>query len=79
MSIWRWVKSRLPWFRRRLREPDLDRGLRTHVELEAEDQAEAGVPPEETQCPARRALGNTAQTKEDLRTAWGFQRLETLL
>lgn len=71
--MWRWMKSG------RSREADLERELRTHVELEAEEQAADGVPPEDAGYAARRALGNTAQIKEDVRMAWGFQWLETLL
>ena len=73
MKLWRWV------VRRRQREADLERELRNHLELEAEEQQAAGVSPEEAAFAARRALGNTALIKEDVRAAWGFQWLETLL
>src|SRR5690348_15370735 len=66
-------------FRRRRRESDLERELRGHLELEAEDQQASGASPEEAAYAARRALGNATQIKEDVRTAWGFQWLETLL
>lgn len=71
--MWRRMKSR------RSREADLERELRAHVELEAEEQAAAGLPSEEAAYAARRALGNATQIQEDVRIAWGFQRLETLL
>ncbi|MDE3181262.1 MAG: ABC transporter permease [Acidobacteriota bacterium] len=73
MQFWR------PWSRRRTREAELDLELRDHIELEAEEQREAGASPEEATYAARRALGNTTQIKEDVRMAWGFHWLETLL
>jgi putative ABC transport system permease protein len=79
MKMWRRLKSWLPWNRRQTREADLERELRDHLELEAEEQQEAGMSSEEAAYAARRALGNTALIKEDVRTAWGFQWLETLL
>src|SRR5438445_108188 len=79
MRIRRIVESWLPWRRRRAREADLERELRDHLDLEAEEQREAGLSPEEAGYAARRTLGNTALIKEDVRMAWGFQWLETLL
>src|SRR5205823_8921074 len=74
MKFWRrWM------LRRDAREADLERELRDHLDLEAEEQREAGVSPEEAGYAARRALGNTVRIKEDVRMAWGFQWLETLL
>jgi predicted permease len=67
------------WSRKQARESDLDRELRTHIETEADEQEATGVPPEEAQYAARRALGNPTQIKEDVRMAWGLQWLETLL
>src|SRR5690348_1171290 len=66
-------------FRRHQPEAELERELRGHLELEAEDQQSAGASAEEAAYAARRALGNTAQIKEELRAAWGFQGLETLI
>lgn len=64
---------------RRRRESDLDRELRTHLDLEAEEQREAGVSPEQAQYAARRALGNMTFVKEDVRTMWRLASLETLV
>ena len=66
-------------FQRHQRESELERELRGHLELEAEDQQSARASPQEAAYAARRALGNTTQIKEDVRTAWGFQWFETLL
>src|SRR6516164_11716182 len=79
MGIRHRVVSWLPWYRRRVREVDLERELRDHLDLEAEEQQEAGLSPEEAAYAARRALGNTVRVKEDARMAWGLQWLENVL
>jgi predicted permease len=79
MGIWQRLKSWFPWNQRRQREADLERELRNHLELEAEERREAGLSSEEAAYAARRALGNTSLIREDVRTAWGFQWLDTLL
>jgi putative ABC transport system permease protein len=72
------LESWLPWYRRQAREAELERELRYHLDLEAEEQQEVGLSPEEAEYAARRALGNTVRIMEDVRMAWGFQWLETL-
>ncbi|HEY6344397.1 MAG TPA: ABC transporter permease [Bryobacteraceae bacterium] len=57
-------------FWRRKREHDLDRELRDHLNLEAQEQPDAYA--------ARRALGNTALIKEDVRETWGWMWLDRL-
>ncbi len=79
MGIRQLLDSWLPWKRRNVREADLDRELRDHLDLEAEEQQGAGLSREEAEYAARRALGNTLKIKEDVRVAWGFQWLETVL
>ncbi len=82
MAIWRRLESCLswfPWYRQRAREADLERELRDHLELEADEQRAAGLPPEEAAYAAHRALGNTLKIEEDVRTAWGLNQLETFL
>lgn len=54
-------------FWRRKREADLDRELRAHLDLEAEERGDAGA--------ARRALGNVGLIKEDVRRAWGWSSI----
>ncbi len=55
---------------------DLDRELRAHLDLEAEDQQESGRAVEEARYRAIRALGNTASVKEATRETWGWGWLE---
>jgi predicted permease len=73
MRFWR------VWSQQQSREADLERELRSDIDAETEEQRQAGLSVEEAACAARRALGNTTQIKEDVRMAWGFQWLETLL
>jgi len=53
------------------REDDLDKELRDHVDLEAEDRMDAGDPQSEARAAAIRQLGSVALIKEDVREAWG--------
>jgi predicted permease len=81
MAIWSRLESWLswfPWYRRQAREADLERELRNHLELEADEQRAAGLSPEEAAHAAHRALGNTLKIEEDVRSAWGFPWVETL-
>src|SRR5579871_769859 len=64
--------------RREDRERDLEREIRSHMELEEEEQRNAGVTPEEAAYAARRALGNTALIKEVTREMWGWASLGRL-
>ncbi|HEX7362698.1 MAG TPA: permease prefix domain 1-containing protein [Bryobacteraceae bacterium] len=50
--------------RRKSRDDDLDRELRSHLDLEAEEQQESGVSPEEARYAAKRALGNASSSKK---------------
>jgi predicted permease len=65
------------WWRRRTRDEDLERELRSHLELEAAEQQENGLTPEAARYSARRALGNTTLIKESTRAAWGGVWLES--
>jgi predicted permease len=68
----------MSWWRRKSREQDLDRELRSHLELEAEEQQNAGLQPDQANHAARRALGNTTLIKETTREVWGWTALERL-
>lgn len=62
------------WRRRKSRDEDLDRELRSH--LEAEEQREKGLAPEEAGYAARRAFGNPTLSKEKTRETWDWVWLE---
>jgi predicted permease len=59
-------------WRRNRREEDLERELRADLELEAEEQRERGLSAEAAGFAARRALGNAALVKEEVRAMWGW-------
>lgn len=63
-------------WRRKKREEDLERELQSHLELEAQEQRENQLLPEEARYAARRAFGNTTLVQEATREAWGFTRLD---
>jgi predicted permease len=66
-------------FSRTKRENDLDREIRGHLELEAEEQQDAGRTAEDARQAARRAFGNPALIKEDVRASWGWTSVEPWL
>jgi len=65
------------WKRRQTRENDLERELRSHLDLEAAEQTEAGLSEEEARYAAQRAFGNTALVMEDVRETWGWTWIES--
>ena len=56
---------------RRNREDDLERELRAHLDLEAEEARDGGLAPADARAAARRAFGNVGLAKESVREAWG--------
>ncbi|MBV9406414.1 MAG: hypothetical protein JO211_13800, partial [Acidobacteriaceae bacterium] len=60
-------------------EDELDRELRDHLELEAAEQQEQGMPAEEARFAALRSLGNIASIKESSREIWGRSMFDRLL
>jgi predicted permease len=61
---------RWPW--RQEREEDLERELRSDLELEAAEQRESGLSAEKARYAAQRAFGNTTLVKEEVREMWGW-------
>jgi putative ABC transport system permease protein len=68
----------MPWRWREERERDLERELRSDLELEAAEQQENGLPGDAFYA-ANRALGNLALFKEEVREMWGWTSIERLL
>ena len=68
----------MPWWRRRQRERDLERELRSDLELEAAAQQEKGLSPDEACHAARRAFGNTVLYKEEVRETWGWTSIDRI-
>jgi predicted permease len=63
----------------RKRDADLERELRSDLELEEEEQRERGMSPEEARHAAQRAFGNPTLIREQTRAVWGWTMLENLL
>src|SRR5215469_13799911 len=57
-------------------EADLERELRSDLELEAEEQQEAGIPADEARYRAMRSMGNPTLVKEDVRKTWRWTLVE---
>ncbi len=64
------------WWRRR--ERDLEREVRSHLELEAEDQLENGLPQEQARIAAEKAFGNATLVKEEIRAMSAWTALDRL-
>jgi putative ABC transport system permease protein len=68
---------KLHWLRRRsAKEAELREELRFHLEEDAQQRQDDGLPESEARWAARRELGNLALVEEDTRAAWGWTRLE---
>ena len=67
------------WWQIRKRDADLERELRSDLELEEEEQRENGLSAEEARYAARRAFGNTTLIREQTHEAWGWAPFERLL
>ena len=62
----------------RKRDADLERELRSDLELEEEEQRERGLSPEEARFAARRAFGNATFIHEQTHATWSWNWLESL-
>ena len=69
----------MAWWQMRKKDADLERELRSDLELEEEEQRESGVPPEEVRNAAMRAFGNPTLLHEQTRAVWSWNWMETLL
>jgi hypothetical protein len=61
----------MSWWQIKKRSADLERELRSDIELEEEEQQENGLPPEAAHYAARRAFGNATLIKEQTCETWG--------
>ena len=67
----------MTWWRIRKRDADVERELRSDLELEEEEQREHGVPPEEARYAALRAFGNPTLICEQTSAIWSWNWLES--
>jgi putative ABC transport system permease protein len=61
------------------RDDDLDRELRTHLELEAEERRAAGLSSPSAEYAARAEFGDIMLTKERTREMWGWSGIDKLV
>lgn len=66
------------WWQIKKRDADLERELRSDLDLEEEEQRESGVPAKEARYAAQRAFGNATLIREQTHEAWGSAPLERL-
>jgi hypothetical protein len=57
---------------------ELEEEMRSHLELQAEENRDAGMADAEARLAARRQFGNAALLKEESRGVWGWRWLEVL-
>src|SRR5580700_608970 len=67
------------WWRRKHSELDLEREIRSHLELEVQEREADGLLPDQARYAAQRAFGNTTFVKEVTREMWGWIWLERCL
>ena len=66
----------IPALTRRPADEEVDEEIRVHLELETQQQLDAGLSPAKAYTAAHRAFGNVSLVKEDTRAVWGFRRLD---
>jgi len=66
------------WWQIKKRDSDLERELRSDLELEEEEQREGGISEEEARYAALRAFGNPTLIREQTRAIWSWNWLESL-
>src|SRR6202451_4826368 len=68
----------MTWWQIRKRHADVERELKSDLELEEEERREHGVPPEEARYAALRSFGNPTLISEQTRAVWSWNWLESL-
>src|SRR5882672_2504656 len=66
------------WWQIKKRDADLERELRSDLELEEEEQREGGISEEEAHYAALRAFGNATVIREQALAVWSWNWLEAL-
>lgn len=68
----------MKWWQMKKRSADLEREMRSDLELEEEEHRERGISPVEARYAARRAFGNATLVREQTHEAWGVAPFERL-
>src|SRR3984885_2993741 len=66
----------MKWWQIKKRNADLERELRSDLELEEEEQREGGISDEEARYAALRAFGNPTLIREQTLAIWSWSWLE---
>jgi predicted permease len=61
------------------RDDDIEREIRTHLDLEADERIADGMSETDARHAARRAFGNVTRTQEDVRAVWTRRWLDELV
>jgi hypothetical protein len=69
----------MKWLSRKQREEDLEREIRSDLDLETEEQQARGLSPRDARYAARQAFGNPTLVTEDTRAMWGWTAFEQIL
>src|ERR1700737_3264451 len=72
-------KREMCWWRQQEREQNLERELRSHLELEAAERQENSLSADAARAAAPPAFGNTTLVKEEVREMWGSRWRERLV
>src|ERR1022692_1701809 len=71
-------RSVTSFFRRERLEGELEEEMSFHLEMQAEEDQERGIPPDEASYRARRQFGNATLLRQDSREVWGWAPVERL-
>ncbi len=69
----------MKWWQINKRNADLERELRSDLDLEEEEQRERGLSPEEARRAALRAFGNPTLIREQTHAVWSWNMVENLV
>jgi putative ABC transport system permease protein len=78
MRWWYELKFFVRKLNRKRADQVLEEEIQTHLQLEIQEQIEAGIAPEEARYAAQRKFGGILLTRERSREVWSFSSLETL-
>src|SRR5438552_17629280 len=79
MRWWRSVIAWRRWMSLRRRGNDVERELRSHLDLEAEEQQAAGLSADDARYAALRGFGNTTFLKEEVRNMSSWTTFEQVI
>lgn len=69
----------MTWWKRKNRVDELERELRVHLELEAEERQQEGFSSAEAEMSARRLFGNVTRIQEEIHEMWTWMWLDNLV